>query len=107
MPRTQNSRGGPQTLVVLGSEVGGRWNAQAFSFVRDLVRLKAYRARGIDGGLGEALVEHASTALGGAWLQPLQPEAARHLTDGRPSGPQSLALAALVQDRGRPGARLE
>ena len=38
------TRGGPQTLVVLGSEVGGRWNAQARGFVRDLVRLKAYRA---------------------------------------------------------------
>ena len=29
------ARGGPQTLVVLGSEVGGRWNAQARNFVRE------------------------------------------------------------------------
>ena len=37
--------GGPQKLVVLGSEVGGRWNEQARRFVQDLVRLKGHRAR--------------------------------------------------------------
>ena len=33
------SRGGPQKLLVLGCEVGGRWSAGAQRFVRDLVRL--------------------------------------------------------------------
>ncbi|OLP76058.1 hypothetical protein AK812_SmicGene44057 [Symbiodinium microadriaticum] len=37
-------RGGPQKLVVLGSEVGGRWNEQARRLVQDLVRLKGHRA---------------------------------------------------------------
>ena len=32
------SRGGPQQLLVLGSEVGGRWNEQARTFLRNLVR---------------------------------------------------------------------
>ena len=38
------ARGGPQKLLVLGSEIGGRWNATAQHFVRDLVRLRALRA---------------------------------------------------------------
>ena len=38
------SRGGPQKLLVLGREVGGRWSARAQRFVRDLVRLRALRA---------------------------------------------------------------
>ena len=36
--------GGPQTLVVLGSEVGGRWSQGALQLVRDLVRIRAQRA---------------------------------------------------------------
>ena len=79
------ARRGPQTLVVLGSEVGGRWDAQARSFVRDLVRRKAYGAlpaatagwaRCWWSMLAVAVQQTvASTALGGAWRQPLQPEA--------------------------------
>ena len=38
------SRGGPQQLVVLGSEAGGRWNESARTLAGDLVRLKAHRA---------------------------------------------------------------
>ena len=38
------ARAGPQKLVVLGSEVGGRWNEGARSFVRQLLRVKAQRA---------------------------------------------------------------
>ena len=35
------TRGGPQKLLVLGSEIGGRWSTGARRFVRDLVRLRA------------------------------------------------------------------
>ena len=38
------SHGGPRQLVVVGSDVGRRWNEQARTFVRDMVRLKAHRA---------------------------------------------------------------
>ena len=38
------ARGGPQKLLVLGSEIGGRWNTAAQGFLRDLVRLRALRA---------------------------------------------------------------
>ena len=38
------ARAGPQKLVVLGSEVGGRWNEGARSFFRQLVRVRAQRA---------------------------------------------------------------
>ena len=38
------ARGGPQKLLVLGSEIGGGWNATAQHFVRNLVRLRALRA---------------------------------------------------------------
>ena len=36
--------GGRQRLVVLGSEIGGRWNAEALRFVPHLVRLRSHRA---------------------------------------------------------------
>ena len=80
-------RGGPQRLVVLGSEVGGRWNGDAQRFVRDLLRVRAQCAppalrtaasagwsRRWWGMLGVA-VQHAvtSTALGCAWPAPLHP----------------------------------
>ena len=32
---------GPQRLLVLGSEIGGRWNETAQRLVRDLVRVRA------------------------------------------------------------------
>ena len=35
---------GPQRLLVLGSEIGGRWNETAQWLVRDLVRIRAQRA---------------------------------------------------------------
>ena len=105
------ARGGPQTLVVLGSEVGGGWNAQARSFVRDLVRLRAYRAapavRAGDCRLGAALVEHAFNcgAAGsrqyGLWAAGglRGPAARQHPPPRRPKGPQPPALAALAKDR--------
>ena len=81
-------RGGPQKLVVLGSEVGGRWNEQARRFVQDLVRLKGHRAppalRAAGSGawarrwwsmLSVAVQQAvASTALGGPWMHSLQSE---------------------------------
>lgn len=36
--------GGPQQLLVLACEVGGRWNTESLTFVRRLVRLRARRA---------------------------------------------------------------
>ena len=35
---------GPQRLLVLGAEVGGRWNSEARSFLRTRVRLRSLRA---------------------------------------------------------------
>ena len=75
------ARGGPQKLLVLGSEIGGRWNATAQHFVRDLVRLRALRAppavhraassgwaRRWWGALSVAVqLAVASTALGRSW----------------------------------------
>ncbi|CAE7189190.1 unnamed protein product, partial [Symbiodinium sp. KB8] len=36
--------GGPKQFVVLGSEAGGRWNADVQQLLRDLVRVRAHRA---------------------------------------------------------------
>ena len=46
LPRrgAQMSPRGPQRLLVLGSEIGGRWNETAQRLVRDLVRIRAQRA---------------------------------------------------------------
>ena len=57
------SRGGPQKLLVLGCEVGGRWSAGAQRFVRDLVRLRRCRASCRVCRLVEALV--GNTLRGG------------------------------------------
>ena len=81
------ARAGPQKLVVLGSEVGGRWNEGARSFVRQLVRESpaspAIRAAAAAGwtrrwwSMLSVAVQQAvaSTALGGPWQQPLRPGA--------------------------------
>ena len=58
------SQGGPQQLVVLGSEVGGRWNTEAQRFLRDLLRVRgatspAGLAPGGARGLDSSLVGHA------------------------------------------------
>ena len=45
---------GPQKLVVLGSEVGGRFNGDAQRLVRDLGRLRFYRAPPVHGHLWAA-----------------------------------------------------
>ena len=80
------ARAGPQKLVVLGSEVGGRWNEGARRFVRQLVRVRAQRAppairaaaaagwtRRWWSMLSVAVQQtFASTALGGPWQQPLR-----------------------------------
>ena len=73
--------GGPQELVVLGSEVGGRWNGEAGRFVQHLLRVRSQRAppalrraaaagwsRRWWGILAVAVQQAvASTALGQAW----------------------------------------
>ena len=113
------TRGGPQTLLVLGSEIGGRWSTGAGRFVRDLVRLRAQRAPpAVRGAAASAWARRwwsalsvavqlaaASTALGRPW-----PAAAQPCSDGGPTlgprpGPwcgrraQPIALAALKSDR--------
>ena len=51
--------GGPQELVVLGSEVGGRWNGEAGRFVQHLLRVRSQRAPPRDRrGLVAPLVGH-------------------------------------------------
>ena len=80
---------GPQRLVVLGSEVGGRFNSDAHGLLRDLVRVRAcrappaLRAAAASGwtrrwwSILSVAVQQAvtSTALGRPW--PLPPHAAR------------------------------
>ena len=81
------ARGGPQKLIVLGCEVGGRCNAQARHFVRDLVRLNASHPHSSDSLAAAAAARDRLTS-----------------TACRPGGTQLPALAALVKDRG--GLRL-
>ena len=106
---------GPQQLVVLGSEVGGRWNAGAHQLVRDLVRVRAQRAPpAVRSAASSAWarrwrtmlavsVQHAvtSTALGSAWPAPLHasqqsaPELERVLDLADAAGPSRLPLRGL------------
>ena len=108
-PRTRAGRAKDPRCALF--QVGGRWIAQARSFVRDLVRLKAYRAppavtaaatagwaRRWWSMLSVAVPQVvASTALGGAWMQPAAenrrgPALRQHPSPCRPCGPESLAL---------------
>ena len=105
------ARGGPQKLLVLGSEIGGRWNTAAQGFVRDLVPLRALRAppavraaassgwaRRWWGALSVAVqLAVASTALGCAWPAPLPgpsdgPALDRVLDLAANAGPSRLPL---------------
>ena len=89
------SAGGPQRLVVLGAEVGGRWNDGAQRLLRDLVRLRAQRAppalrraatsawaRRWSGTLAMAVQQ----AVAGTALGPHEPQLATSAA-GNPSGP--------------------
>ena len=107
---------GPQQLVVLGSEVGGRWNAGAHQLVRDLVRVRAQRAPpAVRSAASSAWarrwwtmlavsVQHAvtSTALGSAWpalfhaSQQSAPELERVLDLADAAGPSRLPLRGLL-----------
>ena len=52
------TRGGPQRLVVLAAEVGGRWNDECHQFLRLLLRLRVQRAPPpLRAWLGPPLVE--------------------------------------------------
>ena len=84
------ARAGPQRLVVLGSEVGGRWNEGARNFLSQLVRVRAHRAPPAIRAAAAAQAV-ASTALGGPWQQPL---AAGHMLCC--SGPTLPAQAASL-----------
>ena len=106
------SAGGPQHLVVLGAEVGGRWNEGALRLLRDLVRVRAQRAppalrkaaasawtrrwwSQLDVAVQQAV---ASTALGNAWPAPTcasnppGPELDQILHMAEPAGPSRLPL---------------
>ena len=105
-------RAGPQRLLVLGSEVGGRWNGEAARFVRDLVRVRAHRAppavrtaaaagwsRRWWGMLAVAVQQAvASTAPGCAWPAPPHPNRLAEpplesvLDLAPPAGPARLPL---------------
>ena len=104
--------GGPQQLVVLGSEVGGRWNAGAHQLLRDLVRVRAQRAPpAVRSAASSAWARRwwamlavsvqqavTSTALGSAWPAPLHasrqsaPELERVLDLADAAGPSRLPL---------------
>ncbi|CAE7584665.1 unnamed protein product [Symbiodinium natans] len=109
-------RQGPQKLLVLGSEVGGRFNSDAQQLVRDLVRLRSYRAppalraaassgwtRRWWGMLSVAVQQAvASTALGQPWPQPPEatsiagPPLDRVLDLAEAEGPSRLPPAAAT-----------
>ena len=95
---------GPQRLLVLGSEIGGRWNETAQWLVRDLVRIRAQRAppalraaatsawtRRWWAALAVAVQQVVtSTALGSPW--PARPELDRVLDLAEAEGPSRLPL---------------
>ena len=92
-------RGGPQRLVVLAAEVGGRWGEECQRFVRQLLRLRVQRApatlraTAAQGwarrwwGLLSVAVQRAvaSTALG-VWTMP-----------ALPSSPDGVPLADVLE----------
>ena len=106
------SSGGPQRLLVLGSEIGGRWNKTAQHLVRDLARVRAQRAppalraaatsawtRRWWATLAVAVQQAvSSTALGSPWpapphaSQPPGPELDRVLDLAEAAGPSRLPL---------------
>ncbi|CAE7649959.1 unnamed protein product, partial [Symbiodinium necroappetens] len=77
---------GPQRLVVLAAEVGGRWGQEAHNLVRSLVQQRSLRAPRALRAAARAGWEHrwwgqlgcalpralASTLLGGRWRAPVQ-----------------------------------
>eukprot|EP00439_Symbiodinium_sp_Y106_P083243 s600_g23.t1 len=90
---------GPQRLLVLGSEIGGRWNETAQWLVRDLVRIRAQRAPRWWAALAVAVQQVVtSTALGSPWpapphaSQPQGPELDRVLDLAEAEGPSRLPL---------------
>ena len=103
---------GPQRLLVLGTEVGGRWSPDALHLVRRLLRLRAcrappsLRAAAAAGwsrrwwGLLSTAAQKAvcSTLLGGPWLAPALahgdagPPLADVLGEAPPFGPSLLPL---------------
>ena len=94
-------RPGPQRLVVLAAEVGGRWGDEVAGLVRDLVRMRALRApvalrrpasagwhRRWWGLLSCALQRAMASTLLGAWRAPAMPAA-----EGGPALAEVVALA--------------
>ena len=95
------SAGGPQRLVVLGAEVGGRWNDGAQRLLRDLVRLRAQRAtsawaRRWSGMLAVAVQQAVAGTAPGPPLGPQRPWQATGaaICQSDPDLDQLLRLAA-------------
>ena len=70
--------GGPQRLLVLATVVGGRWNAQAPRFLRDLHRLKRLLSVAVQQAVAGTAVGRAWPALPGpawtgCWMSPKAP----------------------------------
>ena len=106
------SSGGPQRLLVPGSEIGGGWNEAAQQLVRDLARVRAQRAplalraaatfawtRRWWATLAVAVQQAvSSTALGSPWPAPPHasqlpgPELDRVLDLAETAGPSRLPL---------------
>ena len=106
---------GPQRLIVLGAEVGGRWNGGALGLVRDLVRVCAFRAppavrRAARSGWARRWWSILSVAVRMATVQAQGSLPAREAAgnERRPSARRSLSLnaapstsAALASERDR------
>ena len=106
------ARPGPQRLVVLASEVGGRWGSQAHDLLRRLVRVRSLRAPPVQRAAATAGSQRrwwgflscaqqralASTLPGGIWRAPAQPGG-----DGQPTLSEVVELAEPAADWTFPG----
>ena len=61
---------GPQRLLVVGSEVGGRWHRNCEELLRLLVNARTPRAPGVLRASAAASYAVTTTALSGKWLLP-------------------------------------
>ena len=102
---------GPQRLLVLGSEVGGRWNDEALGLVRDLARCRMLSQLAGPPCCAPASSPRVAAALVGAafrcgaasrWVHGLGPRMA-----GSASGPRPARAAAGARAQARRGCGRE